>query len=82
MEGKTLSFLEKLRQQMMLPFELTLDTDLTEYASYDSLTKMTMVALTDEVFGMEVSPDRVGAVFRNVRTVRELFDELGIAYDQ
>jgi len=54
--------------------ELNLQDKFKEYAEWDSLANLSLVAMLDEEFGVVIDNQK----FKNMQTLQELFDEVKI----
>ncbi|MEG0925705.1 MULTISPECIES: phosphopantetheine-binding protein [Chryseobacterium] len=70
---KTSVFLEKLQEELEEDQTLTLDTNLKELESYDSISLLSVIAFVDENFSKKIDTKH----FKDVQTVADLVNIIG-----
>ncbi|AZB01061.1 acyl carrier protein [Chryseobacterium joostei] len=70
---KTSVFLEKLQEELEEDQALTLDTNLKELESYDSISLLSVIAFVDENFNKKIDTKH----FKDVQTVADLVNIIG-----
>ncbi|ASE63559.1 hypothetical protein H3Z85_09100 [Chryseobacterium indologenes] len=70
---KTSVFLEKLQEELEEEQSLTVDTNLKELESYDSISLLSIIAFVDENFNKTVDTRD----FKDVETVSDLMKVIG-----
>lgn len=70
---KTAIFLEKLQQEIEEKEKLTVETNLNELESYDSISLLSVIAFVDDNFENKIDTDR----FKDIETVSDLMDIIG-----
>ncbi|PWN64693.1 phosphopantetheine-binding protein [Chryseobacterium oncorhynchi] len=70
---KTSVFLEKLQEELEEDQALTLDTNLKELESYDSISLLSIIAFVDENFNKKIDTKH----FKDVQTVADLVNIIG-----
>lgn len=70
---KTSVFLEKLQDELEEDQTLTLDTNLKELESYDSISLLSVIAFVDENFNKKIDTKQ----FKDVQTVSDLVAIIG-----
>jgi len=75
MENMKVKFLELVKDVLEIDDrELNLQDKFKEYAEWDSLANLSLVAMLDEEFGVVIDNQK----FKNMQTLQELFDEVKI----
>lgn len=70
---KTSVFLEKLQEELEEDQTLTLDTNLKELESYDSISLLSVIAFVDENFNKKIDTKQ----FKDIETVSDLVNIIG-----
>ncbi|MGU3374222.1 phosphopantetheine-binding protein [Chryseobacterium sp. M5A1_1a] len=70
---KTSVFLEKLQEELEEDQALTLDTNLKELESYDSISLLSVIAFVDENFNKKIDTKQ----FKDIQTVADLVNSIG-----
>ncbi|AZA78930.1 hypothetical protein EG347_16125 [Chryseobacterium sp. G0186] len=70
---KTSVFLEKLQEELEEDQALTLDTNLKELESYDSISLLSVIAFVDENFNKKIDTKQ----FKDVQLVSDLVTIIG-----
>ncbi len=70
---KTSVFLEKLQEELEEDQTLTLDTNLKELESYDSISLLSVIAFVDENFNKKIDTKQ----FKDIEKVSDLVDIIG-----
>ncbi|WP_080777669.1 hypothetical protein [Chryseobacterium phocaeense] len=70
---KTSFFLKKLQEELEEKEELTIETNLNELESYDSISLLSVIAFVDDNFDNKIDTD----LFRDIETVSDLMDIIG-----
>ncbi|GEN68921.1 MULTISPECIES: phosphopantetheine-binding protein [Chryseobacterium] len=70
---KTSVFLEKLQEELEEDQALTLDTNLKELESYDSISLLSVIAFVDENFNKKIDTKQ----FKDIEKVSDLVDIIG-----
>lgn len=70
---KTSIFLEKLQEELEEDQALTLDTNLKELESYDSISLLSVIAFVDENFNKKIDTKQ----FKDIEKVSDLVDIIG-----
>lgn len=70
---KTSVFLEKLQEDLEEDQTLTLDTNLKELESYDSISLLSVIAFVDENFNKKIDTKQ----FKDIEKVSDLVDIIG-----
>jgi acyl carrier protein len=70
---KTSVFLEKLQEELEEDQALTLQTNLKELESYDSISLLSVIAFVDENFNKKIDTKQ----FKDIETVSDLVDIIG-----
>ncbi|MCJ7934311.1 MAG: phosphopantetheine-binding protein [Chryseobacterium sp.] len=70
---KTSVFLEKLQEELEEDNALTLDTNLKELESYDSISLLSVIAFVDENFSKKIDTKQ----FKDIEKVSDLVDIIG-----
>lgn len=70
---KTSVFLEKLQDELEEDQTLTLETNLKELESYDSISLLSVIAFVDENFNKKIDTKQ----FKDIETVSDLADIIG-----
>jgi len=66
-------FLEKLQEELGEDETLTIETNLEQLESYDSISLLSVIALVDENFDKKIDTKD----FKGVKTVSDLMDVIG-----
>lgn len=66
-------FLEKLQEELGEDETLTIETNLEQLESYDSISLLSVIALVDENFDKKIDTKH----FKDVKTVSDLMDVIG-----
>lgn len=70
---KTSVFLEKLQEELEEDQTLTMDTNLKELESYDSISLLSVIAFVDENFNKKIDTKQ----FKDIETVSDLANIIG-----
>lgn len=70
---KTSVFLEKLQEELEEDQTLTMDTNLKELESYDSISLLSVIAFVDENFNKKIDAKQ----FKDIEKVSDLADIIG-----
>ncbi|KPE51564.1 MULTISPECIES: phosphopantetheine-binding protein [Chryseobacterium] len=70
---KTSVFLEKLQEELEEDETLTLDTNLKELESYDSISLLSVIAFVDENFNKKIDTKQ----FKDIEKVSDLVNIIG-----
>ncbi|UWX59543.1 phosphopantetheine-binding protein [Chryseobacterium oranimense] len=66
-------FLEKLQEELGEDETLTIETNLEQLESYDSISLLSVIAFVDENFDKKIDTKH----FKDVKTVSDLMDVIG-----
>jgi len=70
---KTSVFLEKLQEELEEKEALTIDTNLRQLESYDSISLLSVIAFVDESFDKKIDAN----YFKDIETVSDLMNIIG-----
>ena len=76
---KTKDFINELKDALEIEDEdkeITLETNLKDLEEYDSLSVLSIIAMTDKHFGKQLSSQQ----FADINTVRNLIKKIGVEH--
>ena len=71
---KKQEFINKLKEELEVEIEVTIDTSIKDLDEWDSLGAMTLIAFVSDSFGVTLSADDI----KNISTFKSLIERIGL----